>query len=161
MVQTAKLHAETIDQYRKDYGDDEVDEWLDVALALERHVDVYKGLRRKRYEKRHVRYEERVKSDWEDIVDRKPKPVVKKIIEGVFLPPQPEKDLLWFLSEYANLEPWQQKIFQIVRRESYYFYPQFRCVTAGTLVCSPKSGLVKIESLCPKNYGSDRQSCCT
>lgn len=126
MITVAKRHAEMIDQFRQDYGDDEVDEWLDVALALERHIDIYKGLHRKRYDKRHVRYEERAKPQWEDIVDRDPPPVVKKVVEGVFLPPKPEKDLLWFLSEYSNLEPWQQKIFQIVRRESYYFYPQFR-----------------------------------
>ncbi len=131
MISVAKRHAEFVDQCRNDYGDDEVDEWLDVALALERHIDIYRGLVRKRYDKRHVRYEERTHSDWEDIVERNPEPLVKKIVEGIYLPPHPEKDLLWFLSEYANLEPWQQRIFQIVRRESYYFYPQFRTRILG------------------------------
>lgn len=126
MINVAKHHADTIDQFRHDYGDDEVDEWLDIALALERHIDVYRGLKRERYPKRHVEYEERTKTRWEDVVYREPKPTVTKVMKGLFLPPHPEKDIVWFLSEYANLEPWQQRIFQVVRRESYYFFPQFR-----------------------------------
>ncbi len=47
-------------------------------------------------------------------------------MKNVYLPPQPEKDLLWFLSEYSNLEDWQRQIFDIVRRESYYFFPMYR-----------------------------------
>jgi len=153
MIAVAKRHAKTIDQFRNDYGDDEVDEWLDVALSLERHIDVYRGLRRKRYSARQVRYKERTASKWEDIVDRNPEPLVKKIIEGIYIPPHPEKDLLWFLSEYANLESWQQKIFQIVRRESYYFYPQFRtrilnegwaCISSDTKILT-EHGLLRID----------------
>ncbi len=162
MVQVAKRHAEIIDQYRADYGDDEVDEWLDVALALEQHVDVYRGRRRERYPKRHVVYEERTASAWEDIVkgdDRDP--LVKKVIEGIHIPPRPERDVLWFLSEYANLEPWQQRIFEIVHRESYYFYPQYRtkimnegwaCMTGDTFVLTDK-GYIRYKRLCEDYSG--------
>ena len=143
MIEHAKRHAEMIDQYRKDFGDDEVDMWLDIALALERHIDAHKGLRRGRYPKRHVEYEERETTKWEDIVNRDREPLVSKVLKGLYLPPYPEKDLLWFLTEYASLESWQQKIFEIVRRESYYFYPQFRtkimnegwaCLVGGSYV---------------------------
>jgi len=126
MIEVAKRHAEQIDQYRKDFGDDEVDMWLDIALSLERHVDVYKGRKRQRYPARHVDYVEREVKEWEDVVDRNRKPLVEKVLKGLHIPPNPERDILWFLSEYANLEPWQQHIFDIVRRESYYFYPQYR-----------------------------------
>ena len=44
---------------------------------------------------------------------------------GERIPPHPEHDLLWFLITYAKLEPWQQDVLQIIREESYYFYPQF------------------------------------
>ena len=125
MVQVAKRHAESIDQYRKDYGDDEVDEWLDVALSLEHHIDVYKKLRRSRYPKRHIEFHDRKIGEWEDLHPNDD-PLVKKVVEGAYLPPQPEKDLLWFLTEYANMEDWQKRIFEIVRCESYYFYPQYR-----------------------------------
>lgn len=126
MIQVAKRHAEIIDNYRRDYGEDEVDEWIDIALSMERHIDVYKGLQRERYPSRHVEYEERSATQWEDVVRENKKPLVNKVIKGIYLPPQSEKDLLWFLSEYANLEEWQSRIFEIVRRESYYFYPQYR-----------------------------------
>lgn len=125
MVKVAKRHAEEIDQYRKDYGDDEVDEWLDIALALERHIDVYKKLKRALYPKRHIEYKERTIGEWEDLHPSSD-PLVEKVVEGTHLPPQPEKDILWFLTEYANLEDWQKRVFEIVRRESYYFYPQYR-----------------------------------
>lgn len=126
MVNVAKRHADIIDQFRSDYGDDEVDEWLDIALSLERHIDIYRGHKRSRYPQRHIEYVERIPDKWDDIVHRDPSPSIKKVMENIYLPPDPERDILWFLSEYANLETWQQKIFQIVRRESYYFFPQYR-----------------------------------
>jgi stage V sporulation protein R len=46
-------------------------------------------------------------------------------VVGERIPPHPEHDLLWFLSTYAKLEPWQQDVLHIIREESYYFYPQF------------------------------------
>lgn len=126
MIEIAKRHADQIDQYRKDFGDDEVDKWLDIALSLERHVDVYRGRKRERYPSRHVEYVERPVKPWEDLVDRDRKPLVNKVLKGQYLPPDPERDVLWFLTEYSNLEAWQKHILEIVRRESYYFYPQYR-----------------------------------
>jgi stage V sporulation protein R len=42
------------------------------------------------------------------------------------LPPQPERDLLWFIAHYApELEDWERDIFLAVRAESFYFYPVF------------------------------------
>ena len=44
------------------------------------------------------------------------------------IPPHPEKDLLWFIAQYApELEPWERDIFLAVREESFYFYPVFAC----------------------------------
>jgi stage V sporulation protein R len=40
------------------------------------------------------------------------------------MPPRPEKDLLWFFIHYAPLEDWERDILDIVREESFYFYPQ-------------------------------------
>lgn len=127
MVNVAKRHAVIIEQFRDDYGDDVIDEWLDVALALEHHIDIFKGRRRKRYAARRAVYKEREVKLHEDIVHINDKaPLIQKVIEGIHIPPRPERDLLWFMSEYASMEPWQQKIFEMVRREAYYFYPMFR-----------------------------------
>ena len=44
------------------------------------------------------------------------------------MPPHPEKDLLWFIAQYApEMEPWERDIFLAVREESFYFYPVFAC----------------------------------
>ncbi len=44
------------------------------------------------------------------------------------VPPHPERDLLWFIAQYApELEPWERDIFLAVREESFYFYPVFAC----------------------------------
>ncbi len=127
MVDVAKRHAVIIEKLRDEYGEDAVENWLDVALAIEQHIDVYKGRRRKRYVSRQTVYKEREIKPYEDIVHINDKePIIQKVIEGIHIPPHPERDLLWFLSEYASLENWQKKIFEIVRRESYYFYPMFR-----------------------------------
>jgi len=48
-----------------------------------------------------------------------------KEVMGDVLPPHPEKDLLWFFAQYASIEPWERDVLEIVREESYYFYPQF------------------------------------
>ena len=127
MVQVAKLHADNINDFRKEYGDDEVDEWLDIALALERHIDPHKGRRRTRYPNRHTEYQERKPDPWEDFIVDPPnkRPLIKKVVKNSHIPPKSEKDILWFLAEYSNMENWQKRIFEIVRRESYYFFPQF------------------------------------
>ncbi len=52
-------------------------------------------------------------------------PSVTYEVVGECLPPHPERDLLWFLATYAPLDAWQQDVLQIIREESYYFYPQF------------------------------------
>jgi len=42
------------------------------------------------------------------------------------VPPNPERDLLWFIAHYApELEDWERDIFLAVREESFYFYPVF------------------------------------
>ena len=42
------------------------------------------------------------------------------------VPPHPERDLLWFIANYApDLESWERDIFLAVREESFYFYPVF------------------------------------
>ena len=40
------------------------------------------------------------------------------------IPPHPERDLLWFIANYApELEGWERDIFLAVREESFYFHP--------------------------------------
>jgi len=39
-------------------------------------------------------------------------------------PRRPQRDVLKFLLEHAQLEPWQQDVLDIIREETYYFAPQ-------------------------------------
>jgi stage V sporulation protein R len=39
-------------------------------------------------------------------------------------PPEPMRDVMLFLLEYANLKPWQADVLSIIRDEAYYFAPQ-------------------------------------
>jgi spore cortex formation protein SpoVR/YcgB (stage V sporulation) len=50
---------------------------------------------------------------------------LKKVVVGDTMPPHPERDLLWFLAQYAPIEPWERDVLEIIRAESHYFYPQF------------------------------------
>jgi len=49
--------------------------------------------------------------------------VERKVVNAT-LPPHPEKDLLWFLINYAPLEEWERDVLDIIREEAFYFYPQ-------------------------------------
>ena len=45
-------------------------------------------------------------------------------------PPEPDKDLLGFLRDYApELEKWQRDILNMIREEMIYFIPQMRTKT--------------------------------
>ena len=60
----------------------------------------------------------------DEFIDLLGVPEAKQDGEASF-PPHPEYDLLWFLIQYADLKDWERDIFQIIREESYYFYPQY------------------------------------
>lgn len=48
----------------------------------------------------------------------------KESTERKIYPPEPLKDVLGFLIEYAPLENWQRDVLTIIRKEAYYFAPQ-------------------------------------
>src|ERR671923_2112689 len=54
MVNVAVEHALRIDEYIERYGLERVERGMDIAFALDRHIDVHKGLVRKPYARREV-----------------------------------------------------------------------------------------------------------
>lgn len=124
MVNNAVAHAQRIDQYIERYGLEVVEHLMDAGFALDRHIDWHKGIDRQRYPERRVVEKERIAPPYEDLFGGR-KRSVDYVVEGDRLPPAPEQDLLWFLIQYADLEPWQRDVLTIIREESYYFYPQF------------------------------------
>jgi stage V sporulation protein R len=129
IVEHAANHARQISQAIETYGAQRVEATLDAALALEQHVDVDQALRRERYpeyledpkalvddgfRKRFAQLEPTAASGALEVKKRAP------------VPPHPERDLLWFLANYApEMESWERDIFLAVREESFYFYPVF------------------------------------
>jgi stage V sporulation protein R len=129
IVEHAANHARQIQQAIETYGPQRVEVVLDAALALEQHIDTDQALRRDRYpeyaadpktladdafRKRFASLDPTAASTGMEIKKRAP------------IPPHSERDLLWFIANYApEMEAWERDIFLAVREESFYFYPVF------------------------------------
>src|SRR5713101_4757260 len=124
MINDAVAHALRIDGYIERYGLETVEHLMDIGFALDRHIDPHQGVTRQPSPQRQVVEKERAAQPYDDLFNTS-SPSVTYVVEGERLPPHPEHDLLWFLITYAPLEAWQRDVLQIIREESYYFYPQF------------------------------------
>jgi stage V sporulation protein R len=131
MVYRAAERAKRVDTYIEQYGIDKVEKIMDVAFALDKHIEPHKGVFREKYEDAKIIKVEHKHSEFDDMLGKKTSIEYKKI--GYDLPPYPEKDFLWFLANYAKLDIWEKDILEIVREESYYFYPQYmtKCMNEG------------------------------
>jgi stage V sporulation protein R len=132
IVEQAATHAREIGVAVEQYGQDRVEKVLDAALALEAHIDTFQLLRRERYPKYVDQTRHGGTDAFQNRFDSLPgnPAVVDAPIERVRapIPPTAERDLLWFIAEYApELEEWERDIFRAVREESFYFYPVFAC----------------------------------
>jgi stage V sporulation protein R len=129
IVEHAASHARQIQQAIETYGMQRVETVLDAALALEQHIDVDIALRRPKYPE----YEEEAKTLVDDefrkrfaALDPTAAPTGLEVKKRAPVPPHPERDLLWFVANYApEMESWERDIFLAVREESFYFYPVF------------------------------------
>lgn len=142
MVYNAAERAQRITEYVQRYGIDKVEHTMNIAFAIDKHIDWSKGENRTLYGNPKKIIKEVKKKEFDDILNPK-KPSKIEIVQNANFPPHPESDLLWFLSSYGDLEDWQKDIFQIIRQESFYFYPQystkignegFACITGDSLV---------------------------
>ncbi|XEC96409.1 SpoVR family protein [Paenibacillus tarimensis] len=139
MVDSMSATAERVAQYEMMYGTEEVEHFIDAVLAIQEHIDptLFKP-----YQIDKARYIEMVKKQnkdqepapknaafqtkyeelWE--LDEQKKPNNPKE-ETKRFPPEPEKDIVWFIEEYSTvLEDWQRDIMSMLRDEMLYFWPQ-------------------------------------
>jgi stage V sporulation protein R len=132
IVEQAATHARQIGEAVELYGQNRVEQVLDAALALEAHIDPFQELRRQRYPEyavvpRSVRDDSFYKRFGELPGGELPVGAPLERARSP-IPPSAERDLLWFIAEYApELEEWERDIFLAVREESFYFYPVFAC----------------------------------
>ncbi len=129
IVEHAANHARQIQQAIESYGRDRVETVLDAALALEQHIDVDQALRRQKYPEYQVEPKPLADDAFRKrfaALDPMAASTGTEIRKRAPVPPHPERDLLWFIANYApDLESWERDIFLAVREESYYFYPVF------------------------------------
>ncbi|MGC8518693.1 MAG: SpoVR family protein [Steroidobacteraceae bacterium] len=129
IVEHAAQHARQIQQAIETHGIEPVEAALDAALALEQHIDVDQSLRRAPY----PQYLEPAKALADDAFRRRfaaldPASPAAGVTtpQRAPVPPHPERDLLWFVAQYApQMESWERDVFLAVREESFYFYPVF------------------------------------
>lgn len=138
MVDEMANHATHVLRYIDKFGLEEVESFIDICLSLENLIDYYspyirrsdngeieekddhrpkvKKLRSKHYMEKFINppefIEKQIKS-YEQQKSRLPK-----------FPEKSQRDVLWFLMEYAPIPDWQKDILGIVRKEAYYFAPQ-------------------------------------
>lgn len=136
MVESMAASAERIREYELEYGAEEVEKFLDAALAIQEHVDpsLFRTSRRHaeaarkgegNAEKRPTR---RTPYDdlWKlDELGRKAEKEPEREERRRRFPEKPEKDVLLFILEHGHhLADWQQDVLSIVRNEMLYFWPQ-------------------------------------
>jgi stage V sporulation protein R len=133
IVEQAAAHARQIGQAVELHGQTRVEQVLDAALALEAHIDTVQPLRREPYPQyttnpRGTLREDPFNKRFEDLPGSRPQTETPLERVRAAIPPSPERDLLWFIAQYApELEEWERDIFLAVREESFYFYPVFAC----------------------------------
>tara|TARA_A100001011_G_scaffold400058_1_gene512026 strand:+ start:970 stop:2361 length:1392 start_codon:yes stop_codon:yes gene_type:complete len=127
MVYHAASRAQRIENYIEKYGIEEVEHVMDIGFALDKHIDWHKGVYRKRYSEVALEPSREKKSgdEFEDLLGRPNKDLGNYEAENQNFPPNKETDLLWFITNYSNLPNWKRDILEIIRQESYYFYPQY------------------------------------
>lgn len=126
MVYHAAERAQRIEEYINQHGLDAVERTMDIGFALDKHIDWHKGIHRKPYEAGAKTWEDVKKDEFSDLLDKKS--FSKKSVKpNKSFPPAPEFDLLWFLITYSQvLDAWQVDVLDIIRKESYYFFPQYQ-----------------------------------
>lgn len=124
MVYHAAERAQRVDDYIAQYGIERVEHIMDIALAMDKNIDWNRGVHRKLYPQKKKVYRKQKVDEFGDLYGKDSSGYKEVLINAEF-PPHKEYDLLWFLANYADVEPWKKDIFEIIREESYYFYPQY------------------------------------
>lgn len=138
MMDQMANHAVRIRRYIDRYGQDKVEDFIDVCLSLENLIDRHSPYVEKSEgislaaEVQVPNYLLRVERDYmrdyinppKYVEDQKKRAAQDAFFQGQKFPQQPERDILKFMLNFAPLEDWQADILSIVRDEAYYFSPQ-------------------------------------
>lgn len=137
MLDQMANHAAKIARIAERYGEEKVENFIDVCLTIDNLIDPYAPfIVRKRepmeedapppeparlparpYMDRYINPEAEIERKREEL-RRKHEEARKRF------PSEPERDVMHFLLEHAPLEKWQRQILAMIREEAYYFVPQ-------------------------------------
>ncbi|MEK3903320.1 MULTISPECIES: SpoVR family protein [unclassified Paenibacillus] len=139
MVESMSATADRINDYSVTYGTDTVESFIDSVLAIQEHIDP-SLIQPRKLGKTHLleakmkerkdaatdnsappsAYSELWDLEKTDAVPQEPETAGKRAF-----PPEPEKDIVWFIQQYSTaLEDWQRDIMTMLRDEMLYFWPQ-------------------------------------
>lgn len=124
MVYHAAERAQRVEEYITKYGLERVESVMNAALAIEKNIDWQRGIYRKPYDEVKKIWKNRKIGEFEDLLGITDSECIK-VVKNKNFPPTKERDLLWFFANYGKMSPWKRDIFEIVREESFYFYPQY------------------------------------
>ena len=137
MVEKVRLHANRIRKYEEEYGAQAIEDFLDDVMSIEEHFDtgLTTNFRRKtpeQHEAERNRPATPNKTEYDDLWSLGDAPADPAKPGARKFPPEPDKDLLGFLRDYApELEKWQRDILNMIREEMIYFIPQMRTKVAN------------------------------
>ncbi|MHA6482848.1 SpoVR family protein [Paenibacillus sp. strain BS8-2] len=134
MVESMSATAERISEYEMSHGTLAVEQFIDAVLAIQEHVDpsIVKPYRMSKddyvssmQKRSSVAKPVLPTSPYDDLWSLEKNALQEEKEPPASFPPQPEKDILWFIEEYSSiLEPWQRDILTMLRDEMLYFWAQ-------------------------------------
>lgn len=136
MMDAMANHATRIRRYMDRYGVDVVESFIDKCLSIENLIDrhsVYSPTtiiprEPSQPEKPTVlKYDREYMRDYinpPSYIEEQKKKIAIDALQKPKFPAEPERDVLKFLLQHAQLEDWQQDVLTIIRDEAYYFAPQ-------------------------------------
>jgi stage V sporulation protein R len=139
MINQMANHGSRVRRYIDRWGLDVVESFFDAVLSIENLIDPH-WITAERRPKTAEETEERAPSvrripskeymddfvNPQEYINRQQKKLDEERTRRQQFPDRPERDVLWFLMEYAPLERWQRDVLGMIREESYYFAPQAR-----------------------------------
>ncbi|MEK5023158.1 SpoVR family protein [Paenibacillus sp. FSL M7-1046] len=139
MVESMSATADRIAGYSVTYGTDAVESFIDSVLAIQEHIDP-SLIQPRKLGKTHLleaKMKERknapaggndAPSPYSELWNLDPAAAEPQAAETAgkrAFPPEPEKDIVWFIQQYSTvLEDLQRDIMTMLRDEMLYFWPQ-------------------------------------
>ena len=172
-------HASRIRNYISRWGADRVFRFIDNCKKIETLVDftnawkerVYQSPiikdERTFYHKNKIPVKHEYMDSWintKEYMDKQQEMINKQeAIDQLELFVKPEKDIMGFLKDNANLKPWEQDIISMLYDEALYFAPQrmtkvmnegWACLASESLICT-QNGIFNLEDIVSNELNSN------